>query len=100
MTDKEMAEVIALCEEPIEDFSDVRGRPPAPEDTTMAMSIADGMFSRLSPEKQVDDILHLPTHVSARLLAQLPTSERKHILTRLPSLLLEDIHSLLLAGSV
>ena len=100
MTDEEMAEVIALCEDPNEDFSDVRGRPPTPEEIAMVTSIADGIFFRLSPEKQVDNILRLPTHASARLLAQMPTSDREHMLSLLPSPLSEDIHSLLPMGSV
>lgn len=100
MTDEERAEVIALCQDPDEDFSDVQGRPPTREEIEMVASIADGMFFRLPPEKQVDDIIHLPTHVSARLLAQMSKSERDHILSFLPSRLSEDIHSLLPVGVV
>lgn len=94
MTDEERAEVIALCQDPDEDFRDVRGRPPTTEEIALVASIADGMFLRLSPEEQVDDILHLPTHVSARLLAHMSTSEREHVLSFLPGQMSKDINPL------
>ena len=100
VTDEERSAIIALCEDPNEDFSDVRGRSPTPQDVAMVASIADAMFFRLPTEGQIDDILHLPAHVSARLLAQMPTSERENILSCLPSQLSEDIQSLLLVGTV
>ena len=100
VTDEERAEIIALCEDPNEDFSDVRGRMPTPEEIAMVEAIADAMFFRCSPEEQVDEILYLPTHVSARLLAQMPTTERGRILSCLPSRLSEDMQSLLPVGTV
>ena len=68
MTDEERAQIIGLCEDPEEDFADVQSRPPTPEEIAVVESLAYGMFLRLSPEQQVDDLLHLPPHVSARLL--------------------------------
>ena len=100
VTDEERAAIIALCEDPDEDFSDVRGRPPTPEDVAMVESIADAMFLRIPTEEQIDDVLHLPAHVSARMLEQMPTSKREHILSCLPGRLSEDIQSLLLVGTV
>ncbi len=100
MTDEERAELIALCQDPDEDFSDVHGRPPTTEEVAMVASLADAMFFRLSHEKQADDILHLPAHVSARLLAQMPTSEREHLISLLPSQLTAPIRSLLPVGIV
>ena len=95
VTDEERAAIIALCEDPDEDFSDVRGRSPTPEEVAMVQSMADAMFLRLPVEGQVDDILHLPLRVSVRLLAQMPIAEREHILSCLPSHLSEEILSLL-----
>ena len=95
MTDEEHAEIIALCEDPNEDFSDVQGRPPTADEAAMVEHIADAMFFRCSPDEQINDILSLPTHASARLLAQMSTTETAHILSCLPSELSEDIQSLL-----
>lgn len=99
MTDEERAEIVALCQDPNEDFADVQGRVPTPEEIAMVAAIADSMFFRLSPEKQVDDVLHLPAHVSARLLARMPSLEREQILCSLPSSLSKDIQSLLPVGA-
>ena len=99
MTDEERAQIIALCEDPDEDFGDVQGRPPTPEEIAMVASLAETLFLSLSPNQQVDDILHLPTHVSARLLAQMSGPDRENLLSSLPSQLSEDIHSLLPVGS-
>ena len=90
MTDEERVQIIALCEDPEEDFADVQSRPPTPEEIAVVESLAHGMFLRLSPEQQVDDLLHLPTHVSARLLAQMPPPDREHVLSFLPSNVLKD----------
>ena len=99
MTDEERAQIIALCEDPDEDFGDVQGRPPTPEEIALVASLAETLFLSLSPNQQVDDILHLPTHVSARLLAQMSGPDRENLLSLLPSQLSEDIHSLLPVGS-
>lgn len=99
MTDEERAQIIALCEDPDEDFGDVQGRPPTPEEIAMLTSLAESMFLSLSPAQQVDDILHLPTHVSARLLAQMSGQDRENLLSLLPSQLSEDITLLLPVGS-
>ena len=45
VTEEERSAIIALCEDPDEDFSDVRGRAPTSEDVAMVASIADAMFS-------------------------------------------------------
>ena len=99
MTDEERAAIIALCEDPDEDFSDVRGRPPTPEEVAMVESIAGAMFLRIPTDEQIDDVLNLPVHVSARLLVEMPASEREHILSRLPGHLSEDIQSLMPVGT-
>ncbi len=99
MTDEERAQIIALCEDPDEDFGDVQGRPPTPEEIAVVESLARGMFLRLSPEQQVDDLVHLPPHVSARLLGQMPAPDREHILSLLPGKVSKDLHSLLPVGS-
>ena len=90
MTDEERAQIIALCEDPDEDFGDVQGRPPTSEEIAVVESLAQGMFLRLSPEQQVDDLLNLPPHVSARLLGQMPPPDSEHVLSLLPSNVLED----------
>lgn len=100
VTDEERAAIIALCEDPAEDFRDVSGRPPTPEEVAMVESIADAMFFRRPPEGRIDDIVHLPAHVSARLLAQMPTADREYVLSCLPSHLSDDILSLLPVGTV
>ncbi|MDE0231048.1 MAG: hypothetical protein OXI56_00105 [bacterium] len=99
MTDEERAQIIALCEDPDEDFGDLQGRPPTPEEIAMVASLAETLFLSLSPQQQVDDILHLPTHVSARLLAQMSGPDRDNLLSLLASQLSEDIRSLLPVGS-
>ena len=99
MTDEERTEIIALCEDPNEDFGDVQGRPPTLEEIAMVASLAETMFLSLSPEQQVDDLLHLPTHVSARLLAQVSAPDRENLLSPLPNQMSEDIQSLMSVGS-
>ncbi len=74
-----------------EEFGDVQGRPPTPEEIALVASLADGMFLSLPPEQQVDDLFHLPTHVSARLLAQMPVPDRENLLSLLPSQMSEDM---------
>ena len=100
MTDQELAEIIALCEDPNEDFSDVQGRPPTAETIAMLERIADASFLRCDPAEQVEDLLYLPPHVSARLLGQMHPTEANHLLSCLPSELSEDIRSLLPAVAV
>ncbi len=90
---REDAEIIARCEDPNEDFENIDSRPLTPEEIAWVTSLADGMFFNLSPQAQVDDILHLPAHVSARLLAQMSASEREKILSRLPEELAQGIIS-------
>ena len=100
MTDQEQAEVIALCEDPDEDFSDVESRPATSEERALVESIADGMFLRLTADDQVEDLLQLPPHVSARLVAQMPESRREHVLSQIPTELAQDILSLSPVGVV
>ena len=92
------AEIIALCEDPKEDFSDVRGRPPTPEELSLANALADSMFFNRPFDKQIEDILHFPPHVSARRLAQMPAADSDRLLSYVPKELAEDIVSLLSVG--
>ena len=100
MTDEEREKIIALCEDPEEDFSDVESRPANPEEIAWVESIADGMFLRLTLGEKIDEILHLPPHVAARLVAQMPTLERRRLLESLPGEQVDEILSRLAVGAV
>ena len=80
MTDEERSQIIALCEDPEEDFADVQGRPPTPEEIAVVESLAQEMFLRLSPEQQVDDLLHLPSCFSEIASADARTRQGAHTL--------------------
>lgn len=94
MTDEERARIIALCEDPDEDFSDVQSRPATPEEIAWVQSIADDMFLNLPLTEKTDDILHLPPHVAARLVSLMPSSEATQMLELLPDEHAEQIASL------
>ncbi len=97
---REDAEIIARCEDPNEDFKNIDSRPLTPEDIAWVTSLADGLFFKLSLEDQIDDILHLPAHVSARLLAQMGALERGRVISRLPDELAQSIISATSVGVV
>lgn len=96
---REDMRILALCEDPNEDFDDIESRPPTPDEVALVGAMGADLFYGLPPEEQVDDILHLPPHVSARLLARMPSEERDRILPLLPGRLSETILSLLPVGS-
>ena len=95
VNEEERAEVIALCEDPEADLNDVGGRPPTPGEVSFVNALADSMFFQRPIDKQIEDILHFPTRVSARRLAQMSTGERDRLLSHVPKELAQEIISLL-----
>ncbi len=92
------AEVIALCEGSDVDFRDTGGRPPTPEEESLVTALADSMFFKRPFDKQIKDILHFSTHISARRLGQVPAADRDRLLSQVPNELAEEIVSLLSVG--
>ena len=94
------AEIIALCEDPDVEFDDTPGRPPTPEEGALVVALADSMFFKRPFDKQIEDLLHVPPHVSARRLAQMPAADRNRLLSHVPEQLAEAIVSRLSVGVV
>ena len=92
------AEVIALSEDPNADFNDTQGRVPTPEEVSLVTALADSMFFKRPFDKQIEDILHFPPHVSARRLAQMSAADSDRLLSHVPKELAAEIVSLLSVG--
>ncbi len=87
--------IIAVSEDPSVTSEDVRGHAPSADSINQVADISDTLFYRRPLEKQIADILQIPTHISARRLARMADREREQIVSHLTVDLAKEIISIL-----